>query len=500
MAVSFRPEVGRSGTKPWLWWLGLGAAVALSRFLLRAREPDGFDSINFLLGMSKGLDMAKLRPHFPGYPVYVALGALLVRLGLPALTAATAISSVAAGLAGVGLAVCADALYGPGAGVAALLLHLVAWQPWLLGGGALSDSLGVALAIGSFALLASGRPASSGAAAGLLMGTRASYWPLLGSLLVLAFLGERSRRPRLLLGLAAGTLVWAVPFLATVGVGSFVKLGEAHLRGHFAWWGGSIGTRPDVVARAAAFTRDIFYDGLAPAAWALVAVGALAAAVAWVSLSPKTALPQAARTAASPWCGGPRSARFLGGGKVLLVALGPYAVWAFLAQNVIEQPRHALPLVEGLALALAGLFAASPLALGLACAALAGASLPLALERHRIGPAPAQAADWLLARETPADTAVMTDRSWRFFTELPGPFTVRQHAWLSEVVIDLTRFDRLPPNIFLTSEVDLHSGEGPRSPPPRRWSFEAGPTFCRDVRIDRAEPCLGLTKLTWSPR
>jgi hypothetical protein len=347
--------------------------------------------------------------------------------------------------------------------------------------------LGIALALGSFALFATGRPAASGVVAGLLLGTRASYFPLVGSLLVLAWIA--GPRLRVVTGLAGGLLAWGIPFFAIVGIGHFVTLGRATLAGHFGQWGGSVETRPDLVLRSWAFVRDVFYDGFAPAWWALLLLLGLVALAVWVSR--KRPIGQEA---------GAWPPRFLRGSRVLGLVLAPYALWAFFGQNVIEQPRHALPLVEGLVVLLAGVFAAAPLALGLACVTLAGASLPLAIERHRLGPAPAQAAEWIRAHDPPTDTAVMTDRSWRFFTEMPGPYIVRQHAWLSEVIIDLTRFDRLPSHIVLTSEIDLHSGGGPHSPLPRRWSFEAGPTFCRDVRIDRAEPCLGLTTLGWSPR
>jgi hypothetical protein len=462
--------------------LGLGATVALSRWLWRAKVADGFDSINFLLGMSKGFDMAHFQPHFPGYPVYVALGALFCRLGLQPINAATAISSVAAGASGVGLAICAERLAGRPAGTSVLILHLVAWQPWLLGSGALSDSLGVALAIAAFAslALAEPRPIASGVFAGLLLGTRASYWPLLGSLLVFSWrLKSPSARPRFLGGLGLGTVVWAVPYFSLVGFRSFLELGSKHLAGHFGWWGGTISTSPGLLLRAGAFARDIFWDGFAPSWWAMFATAGVIGALGLLARLRRQ--PFGVSFEWSP----------------VLVALVPYAVWAFLAQNVVEQPRHALPLVEGAVLLLGCLLSVHRLAVAAIAVAAASTNFPLALARQRVGPAPAQAADWILAHSAPAETAVMADRSWRFFTELPGPYTVRQHAWLSEVVVDLSRFDRLPSNIFLTSEIDPHSGLGEGSALPRFWKIEDGPQFCRDVRIDRAHPCLGLSRLAW---
>lgn len=127
-------------------------------------------------------------------------------------------------------------------------------------------------------------------------------------------------------------------------------------------------------------------------------------------------------------------------------------------------------------------------------------SLPLALDHHLTPPAAEQAAEWVRAHHEPETTAIMGTRSTRFFQETGAPFTVRGHSTLAEVVVDLSRFDRFPKTILLTSEVDLHSGGGPTSPLPARWHIEEGQTFCRDARIDRAQPCLTLSELTWSPR
>lgn len=463
----------------------LGAMVALSRWLARARTPDGFDSIDFLLGMSRRFDLATLQPHFPGYPVYVALGAALCRLGVPALAAATAISSLAAGVSALALAVCAERLAGRGAGIPVLCLHGVAWLPWLLGSGALSDSLGLAFAACAFALLALEvpRPGASGVMAGLLLGTRLSYWPLVASLGVLACCGPApSGRRRLLAGLAAGVLVWAVPFFGWVGVRSFVALGLTHLQGHFGSWGGSAVTRPDLVERARFFARDLFYDGFAPSQVAGMAVVAVAVFTGVLALW--THRPWLRRFKAAP----------------VFVVLAPYALWVFFAQNVAEQPRHLLPLLEGGLLLVGCLLADSRGAIAALCVAALWVNLPLLEERQRLPSSGAQAAAWVAQHHSPETTAIMAGRSWRYFTELPGPYTVRQHTWLSEVWVDLSRFDRLPADILITSEVDAHSGMGAATPLPRAWRIEPGPRFCRDPRIDRSDPCLTLSRLLWAPR
>jgi hypothetical protein len=281
--------------------------------------------------------------------------------------------------------------------------------------------------------------------------------------------------------LAAGTLVWAVPFFAVVGVVPFITLGRAHLAGHFSSWGRTVASEHGLGARVVDFARDWFYDGIAPSPWVLIGLALLLGAVV---------VREGRR-------GGPLR---VGGSLSWLAALAvPYAIWTFAAQNVIEQPRHLLPLVEITLALLAVVLSRWPVAAGAAVALVATVSVPLAWERHRTPSAGAQASAWVAQNASPADTVIMADRSWRFFTELPGGYPVRQHAWLSEVTVDLSRFDRFPQLILLTSEIDLHSGTGPERPLPRQWRVEPGPRFCRDERIDRADPCLGLSTLRWAP-
>ena len=349
--------------------VALCVVVGLSRWLLRATVPDDPDSFGFVLGMSRHFDMEALQPHFPGYPVYVVLGSLLCRLGLSGMRAATAISAIAAAASAWGLAVCARRLAGPAAGLTVAALFLVAWLPLLVGGSALSDGLGTALAIGAFAQLARERPrfALSGLLAGLLLGTRASYWPLVVSLLVLCWRmsGPLALRLRVIGGLLVGTLLWAVPFFAFVGMHAFLQLGLIHLRGHFGWWGGSVATRPDLLLRGRAFLRDLLFDGFVPSFSRLAAIALIL-----------TGLVAGARQRGQPLCIPVARTPFL-------ILFLPYALWVFLAQNVLEQPRHVLPLVAGGLLLLGCALARHRLALGAIVLVAGSVTLPLAWQRHR---------------------------------------------------------------------------------------------------------------------
>jgi hypothetical protein len=472
----------------------LCVVVVASRWLLRARAPDGPDSLGFVLGMSRRFDMELLQPHFPGYPVFVALGKALCWMGLSGLNAATAISSLAAGVSAWGLAVCARRLAGLRAAVPVVLLYLVAFQPWLLGSGALSDSLGAALAVAATAVMAQAPPrfGVSGFLAGLLLGTRMSYWPMVLSLCVLWWIlganartrrgqGEGAPRARAGVGLVVGTLLWAIPFVVVVGVRELVALGSVHVMGHFGWWGGSVATQSNIFQRLSSFSRDLLFDGFAPSGWVLAAIASILAVTAvWANRRRARA---GSAVALAP----------------LLVMALPYGLWVFLAQNVLEQPRHLLPLVEGGLLLLGAFLAPRRGALAAIVLLAAGVSLPLIWQRAHLPPAAVQAADWVAQNDNPDETTIMADRSARFFAELQG-FTVRKHAGLSEVIGDLSRFRRFPSTLWLTSEIDLHSGLGDDVPLPRNWDIEPGPRFCRDARIDRAQPCLGLVKLSYEPK
>lgn len=437
--------------------------VLAARWLARPSAPDGFDAYGFVLAIGDRFDLASFQPQFPGYPIVVALGKALHALGLDALSAATAVSALASAVAAVALAYCALKLAGPAAAWGVAALHLFAFQPAFLGSAALSDAAGLAFAACAFAALLAGRAALSGVFAGLMLGARASYFPLALSLLILA------RRPRLAVAMGVATVAWAAPFAWIAGPRELWSLGKIHLRGHFESWGGSVATRPDLRERLLALVRGLFFDGVAPAWWALGAAGLIAAVALWRAPSAVKAMP-------------------------FLVALVPYAVWVFVGQNLIEQPRHLLPLIEGGLLLLACALAPQPAALAAISLAVAAASVPLLRERLRVLPAAAQAARWVAQRADAATTFVAAGRSARYFRDEAGAAQVQQHYGLGDLSVSLSRMTTFPHTILVTSEIDLGK------PVPPRWRVTPEAAFCRDARIDRAQPCLSLSKLEWAGR
>jgi hypothetical protein len=483
-SLAARPEAGEAGGVRLRWLAAGGALVTVaSRLAVRPSVPDDYDAYGFALAMGEKFDLGLFQPHFPGYPAFVAPGVLLCSLGMDGLAAATLLSALASGVAGLSLALIALRLGGPRAAVGVLLLHAAAFLPWLTGSSALSDAAGVACAAGAFALLFSGqygegRPLLAGLLCGVLLGVRLSDWPLALSALVIGhrLLPGRERALRLLGGCALGVLSWAAPFVWLVGPRRLLALGETHVAGHFGAWGGALSTRPGLGERAFATLRGLLFDGLAPEAWALAAIALVCCWALFKDRAPgRLHLP------------------------ALLAALGPYALWVFAAQNVVEQPRHLLPLVEGLLLLLALGLAARPAALGAVAALCAAAALPLLYLRLHQLPAGAQAARFVAAQGDAAGTFVAAGRSARFFRSLAPQVAVQEHLALGDLTNSLARLGTFPARIFVTSEIDLTSGR-PGRPLPDHWSVRPGPVFCRDARLDRAHPCLSLQTLVWSPR
>jgi hypothetical protein len=435
--------------------------VAATRWAARARVADDYDSIGFSRGIER-FDLAALRPHFPGYPVYVALGKLGAAAGLAPLAAATLISTVAS-------AATAAAVWRLGcvagasrrAGWAALALVACAWLPWQLGGAALSDMTATAFVALAFAALTwDGALAAAlgGVGIALALGTRASYWPLAVSFAVVS--ARHRQRRAVAAGAVVGLIAWLVPLVAIVHPAALVALARTHLAGHFSTWGGTIATEPRLGLRLFAFARAVAYDGVVANRWLLVVAAAL---VLWCART----LPRS-RTA---W----------------LVVAAPYAAWVLLAQNIVEQPRHALPLVIFACVMLGVAVAQRPLA-AVALPALAlCASAPLGWTRVHTPPAAAQAAAWVAANfPQPNAVAVFGGKSIRFFDELAPSVVTRTRTWASEVDVELERLDVLPPALLLTSEVEVD--------PTRARRVADGPTFCRDPRLDRAQPCLTLRR------
>jgi hypothetical protein len=471
--------------------LGLGAYVALLVATAPA-WPDDWDGVGFVESVHD-FDLARFHPHPPGYPVYVALlrvAALVVRDPVRACILVAAVSgAVAIALLWAAARIAAGERAAWAVGVLAAVTPL-AWRAcsgvgseapalacaagcaWGLAGawwsdGPAGDRAGAGTVPGRSALFGVGL----GLGAGFGLGVRLSWAPLYVAMLALA---PRGARGRAWAWATLSSIAWAAPLVLAVGPARLVALLSAHLAGHAERWGGTVVTHPGP-ARLAWLARDIVVDGLGvgldPLGLAIGAAGALAAV-----------------QTVHAW----RLAGWRAWRAVTLV-LAPYLVWIALGQNLRDQPRHALPLVAALGVALglpAGRSARARALVGVLAVLVAARTAFDAHARRTIAPPGQQLVELARAQPSAGELAVFGVASVRFFETSDLAGRAFPAGSLGDVQIRLTRLDALPARVWVTSEV-----EGARTPDERRaapWPLEPVAALCRPARIDRRAPCIDV--------
>jgi hypothetical protein len=328
-------------------WTGFPQALAVfaiclfSRLFTTIHYIEDADSLRFALAMID-FDVTQLQPQFPGYPVFCFLAkALYLLLG----SYARAFSV----LGGAGLFVIAHyalALlkwrFSEARGFVLALLLLFNPMLWLLGNRYMTDLSGAACALAAFYHLT--RPASrTHAAAGFFLagiqaGWRLSFLPFLLVPLAWNLLrrpGSAERpREKIAAGLA-GVLAWLIPFVAVTGWNDLMATARRQTAGHFLETGGTYVTEPGWLLRAGRLLRDLWIDGLG--AWSPgrspITMGVSAgAAVCLLCILPRGIDALREKTSDETL-------------RILALSSVVYALWIFVFQNVVNQTRHALPLI-----------------------------------------------------------------------------------------------------------------------------------------------------------
>lgn len=451
--------------------LALGAYAAVLVWTA-PRWPDDWDGVGFVESITD-FDLARFRPHPPGYPVYVALLRIAAAVvGAP--MRAGAIVSVASGV--VAIALTWDLVRRrAGERAAWMAATLVAVSPgvWRAcsGIGSEAPALACAAACALGLAMPAGRRAGVvllGLGAGLGLGIRLSWAPLYVAALVVA---PRGSRGRAWATAAIACVAWIVPLVGAVGAAKLASLYAAHFSGHAARWGGTVVTEAGGV-RLLWLARDLFVDGLGLGSDPLGLATALLFALA-------------VGRALLVW----RASGF-GGWHRAIGAVAPYLVWIGFGQNLRDQPRHALPLVALLAAGLALPVARSRSALAVVGALAVAASIRTladARARRTIPPPGQQLVELARAQTSPGRLAVFGGASVRFFetTELASRAFVE--GSLGDALLDVARLDELPATLWVTSELAGLAES--------RWPLERIATLCRPPRLDRRMPC--LTVYSW---
>ncbi|AUX33734.1 MULTISPECIES: hypothetical protein [Sorangium] len=345
----------------------LTAAALASRLWFRIDHDEDIDALRFALGVER-FDVASLRPHAPYYPVLIAAAKGLALLGA-APRAALALVSAASGAAAVAFtALLAREVAGRRAAAFAGILALASPFLWLSSEKLLSDMAGAAVTTAALWLCARGRRLRRAADAaeaetaareanaarartaalvllGVGLGVRLSYFPFALACLAVIARSEGGRLAWLARGrdLATGALAWLVPLVLIATPRDLVATTWVQGLGHFTRWGGTAITVSSPADRLHGVVWGIWANGLG-GAWPD------APAARWLGAPILLALLAAAALRAAPLRRAARAARDQ---PELFASALAYFVWALLGQNIAFKPRHWLPLVPLLIVALA---------------------------------------------------------------------------------------------------------------------------------------------------
>ena len=325
-----------------------------ARLLSTIYYIEDLDSLRFALSIVD-YDVAKLQPHFPAYPVFCCIAKLFYAVTRRYALAFSLIGGLSAfftifftlKIAKISV----STLLGK------IVIFVIFMNPllWLMSNRYMPDAMGVACLVASlyFATAQAESRTDTPSAyygilgfflAGILMGIRLSYFPLLVPALLL-----RLKHPGRLKGIILGTigvLIWFLPLLLITGWGTLITAAQTQSHGHFSDFGGTASTHPNLWLRLTKLFESIWADGFGlywqgrhfiTACTAVILIGIVAAN--WRPLK--------------RW----RIEKLSGGNSAFLnpVFIGciVYLLWIFLGQNIIHKSRHVLPLLPFLSLGIA---------------------------------------------------------------------------------------------------------------------------------------------------
>lgn len=336
------------------FWCIVLLGCVCSRLLSTIYYIEDIDSLRFALSMVD-YDVAKLQPHFPAYPVFCFFAKLLyILIGRYAL-AFSLIGGVS--VACIIYFTLRIAKIESSTRLGKILILVIFMNPllWLMSNRYMPDAMGVACLLASLYFMMA-QDKNKGKLllcricigyflAGILLGIRLSYFPLLIPILLIQL--KDSKRFKFIVAGFLGVLIWLIPLSLITGFGSLIDAAQKQSHGHFLEFGGTISTHSSFWLRAAKLIESLWADGfglywsgrhLLTACTSLILTGIIIGAN-WRPLR--------------QWF----AKRCYRDKKVILnsVFLGCilYLIWIFFAQNVIHKSRHILPLLPFISLGIA---------------------------------------------------------------------------------------------------------------------------------------------------
>lgn len=326
-----------------------------SRLLSTIYYIEDLDSLRFALSMLD-YDVAKLQPHFPAYPIFcwtAKLFYIVIHRYALAFSLLGGLSTFFTIFFTLKIAKIQNTTV-----LGKIAIFVIFMNPllWLLGNRYMPDTMGVACLLASLYFTTTqienrkSKPLCcvncvGFLLAGILLGIRLSYFPLLVPALLV-----RLKHPERLKYIIAGTIgvfVWLIPLLWITGWHALITSAQAQSHGHFSDFGGTVSTNPELWHRLTKIFESLWADGFGLywrgrhliTACTTIIIGVI------VVFNWKPTLKK--------WT----AEKLSGDNSILsnpiLIGCIVYLVWIFLGQNVIHKSRHVLPLLPFLALGIA---------------------------------------------------------------------------------------------------------------------------------------------------
>lgn len=326
-----------------------------SRLLSTIYYIEDLDSLRFALSMLE-YDVEKLQPHFPAYPVFCFVAKLfysLIRryaLAFSLLGGLSIFFTIFFTLKILEIE-CTTIL-----GKFTILVIFMNPLLWLMSNRYMPDAMGVACVLACFYFTTTDTKGDIKSLlchnsigfflAGILLGIRLSYLPLLLPVLLIRIF-KHPNRLKFIAAWTIGVLIWLIPLLWITEWGTLIAAAQTQSQGHFSDFGGTVTTNPRLLLRLTNIIESVFADGFG---------------LYWSGRHPITACTTIILIAVvflSNWQSVRRwifekgSIDWYKSFNPVILGCVLYLVWIFLAQNIIHKSRHVLPLLPFLAVGVA---------------------------------------------------------------------------------------------------------------------------------------------------
>ena len=308
----------------------------VSRLFTAIYYIEDIDSLRFALSI-QDYDLAKIQPHFPGYPVFCFLVKVLYFF-----TGSLAQSfSLIGGISVFMIILYTNKIFSTklNSSLGFFISSIIFFNPmiWLMSNRYMPDLFGFALACMILcSLIRYDNSISSIYSAfffsGLMLGVRLSYFPIIFFALLAIIFKNKYSLSWLISYFILGIIIWLVPILIITGPNDLISIAKNHTLGHFYDYGGSVITDNDLNLRILRIIESIGADGFG-GYWPGRSTKTLFVSVIMGILS-IVGIRQMIK-----------NIKFERSLLLILLCSLIYLVWIFVSQNVIYKSRHILPIL-----------------------------------------------------------------------------------------------------------------------------------------------------------